>query len=232
MGKFIQIDIIDVGNESFVETTQGGYNKLEVAYKDDGKVGGKKLVDFSNKELYKTVKSFKKGDKVEVNLEKEAGSDGREYWQWKAVRKLGAEEGALSGTGVESGTKAMGPAVQGTSGRPAGKVVGSNYETPEERALRQVLIVRQSSLEQANKFLTATSNGADYTLSDLKTVALDLANFVFDDGVLLPPALIPQVVKTERQEQAAKAIAPKRGRPAKAAETKAGTAVDDEDIPF
>src|SRR3990167_1377121 len=89
--KVMVIDVIDVGNEQFVKNARGGYNTIEVSYKDNGKVFGKKLVDFVNKEMYAFVKSLVKGNKAEVVLEKETGNDGRDYWQWKQIKMLDAD---------------------------------------------------------------------------------------------------------------------------------------------
>ena len=224
--KVIVVDVLTVGNETFVSTAKGGYNSLEVAYKDNGKVSGKKLVDFTNKDLYAQVKAFKQGDKVEVSLEKEQGSDGREYWQWKQVRVLGGEEAAVGQGNSVTGSTREAP----TSARSTGKVVGSNYETPEERALKQVLIVRQSCLEQANKFL-AVEQG-QYEVKDLTSLAGKLFNWVFENGRLTPPALnVPAKVEVAEEVYPVLGEAPKRrGRPA--AVKQVGPDDLDSDIPF
>ena len=227
--KTITIEVIAEPSITKVNNSKGGYRSLEVPFKDNGKVSGKKINDIYQKDIFDSVASFKRGDRVEVGLEKEEGSDGREYWQWRQVRKLdaGTSADASPAQGGVSTDVGSGPVNdRETSAVPAkGRVTGSNYETPEERALKQVLIVRQSSIEQANKYLSSV--GAVYTLPILLENAERIAEWVFEDGVLLPPALIPQVVKTERQEQAQAQVIKKRGRPA----AKAVEEIE-EDLPF
>ena len=141
----IQITIIDVSAPQKIATAKGGYNAIEVAYKKDGKVEGKKILDFVNKEIWKKVQQMKVGETYDIELVK----DKNDYWQWNGITPGGSGEsaqGSAPSEGVSSGSSA---ASRPTSGR----VTGSNYETPEERARRQVLIVRQSSLTAALNLL-------------------------------------------------------------------------------
>ena len=125
----LNIQIVDVSSPVSVKK----YFTIEVSFKEDGKIKGKKLMSFVHPQVFKDVQNFVKGDLVEVETVKEG-----DYWQWVSVKK------------VEGGS-APAPAEGGTSGgkqsyTPATK---STYETSEERAVRQRLIVRQSSLAQA-----------------------------------------------------------------------------------
>lgn len=157
MAKIIVVDIINVSPSQHVPTPKGGYNVLEVAYKESGKVGGKKLFDFANPAVFNLVSQLKQGDRVEVTLEKEAAKDGREFWQWKEVRQVAPGEvgaGSQEGSVQESASPvahAAAPTTPYPTARPAGKVTGSNYETAEERAAKQIYIVRQSSITAALK---------------------------------------------------------------------------------
>lgn len=117
-------------------------------------------MDFTNKEVFEFVKSLKPGDQADVVIEKEAGSDGVERWQWKSIRAAdGTQETVESNieTTAERGTPP-------TSQRAVGRVTGSNYETPEERAIRRAFdrekqhyIVAQSSVDYALKYLSWAS---------------------------------------------------------------------------
>jgi hypothetical protein len=75
--------------------------------------------------VFSTVEAAKPGDAFDVKLEK----DKNDYWQWVAISKAGSQP--------QSG------------GAVAVKEYKSQYETPEERARRQVLIVRQNALTNA-----------------------------------------------------------------------------------
>lgn len=128
----MQITVIDVGTPNTHAAKNGrSYQSLEVTYKGgDGKVGNKKLMSFSNPSVFKAAGSWNKGDVVEIVSQK----DDQGYWQW-------------TGIGTEGGAQvAQQPAAAATGGA---RVTGSNYETKEERAARQVMIVRQSSLSTA-----------------------------------------------------------------------------------
>ena len=136
----ISIEVINVSAPVFTKTARGGYNFIEVAYKKDGKVEGKKIMDFVSKDVFNALRdSVKPGDVLTVSMEKDA----KDYWQWTGISASGA-----ASSGVVEGANATAPA-SGSTRSGTGRVTGSNYETPEERARRQVLIVRQSSLTAA-----------------------------------------------------------------------------------
>lgn len=126
------INIIDVGQPNTHAGKNGrSYQSLEVTYKDEsGKVGSKKLMSFSNPGVFNTARNWEKGTTVDVITQK----DDNGYWQWTGVNIGGETQVAQQPT-----SKAAQPT----------RVTGSNYETKEERAARQVMIVRQSSLSNA-----------------------------------------------------------------------------------
>jgi len=158
----MQINIIDVGG---LNTHQGktgrDYQSLEVTYKGpDGRVANKKLMSFSNPQVFKAAQTWTKGDVVDVLTEKDTAG----YWQWTGI---GTEGGGSSAPAQSSGIPSKGQ-------QPATRVTGSNYETSEERAERQRLIVRQSSLSNAVSILTVGAKTID------KQLVLDLANELTD----------------------------------------------------
>lgn len=66
-----------------------------------------------------------------------------------------------------------------TISRPVGgKVVGSNYETPEERKLKQRLIVRQAALNQALEYSRLCVDGPA-TQDEIKSYAEQFENWVY-----------------------------------------------------
>src|SRR3990167_7946394 len=140
----IQVEIISISAPQTVPTKNGkSYQAIEVAYKKDGKIEGKKIMSFASPAVFKAVQNCVQGDFVTVTTEKnEAG-----YWQWESIDK---SEGAIP------------PATQSAAAQGGGtsKSTGSNWETKEERAARQVMIVRQSSLSNAIATLTVAIKGA------------------------------------------------------------------------
>lgn len=135
-----QITIIAIANE-YVATAKGGYNKLEVTYKKDGKVTARKIMDFTNKAVYNAFKDANNGDVFDVTEKK----NDKDYWEFATATKA-----ALTGEAspVTPGSSSGSGSIRGTSAPK------SNYETSEERAARQVMIVRQSSLSNAVALLT------------------------------------------------------------------------------
>lgn len=145
----------------WVPGKQGKYGKMKVVH-DAGK--GEKtqmLVSFKNPEVFKKVQELV-GQTVEVDLKKDG-----DFWQWVSIN--------TASTGSSSGAPA--------SAATATRVSGSNYETKEERAARQVLIVKQSSLSSAVATLTAGAKTPP-TSDDVKKLAQEYADWVFEQPKL------------------------------------------------
>jgi hypothetical protein len=106
------------------------WGKAVVDYSFNGEARKQNVMSFTNPEVFKKVQELV-GQSVDVELTK----NDKGYSEWKSVNV----SSAASGTGT--GTNGSAPA--------ATRVSGSNYETKEERAARQVLIVKQSSLSAA-----------------------------------------------------------------------------------
>jgi hypothetical protein len=109
------------------------YQTMELNYKDSyGNVKGKKLLSFSAPLVFNTLKGSKKDDCFEVT------EDDTQYKNWTEIKKADAPaQEASQSLGGKSPTQAF---AQNANDR---------YETKEERAARQVMICRQSSLAQA-----------------------------------------------------------------------------------
>jgi hypothetical protein len=167
----MQIQIIDVGTPNTHAAKNGrSYQSLEVTYKgNDGKVSAKKLMSFSNPSVFKAAGSWNKGDTVDIVTQK----DDAGYWQWTGI-----------GDGGGSVQQSAAPAA--SSG--ATRVTGSNYETKEERAARQVLIVRQSSLSVAVQALLAGAKTPP-NASDIISLAKELESYVFNEEAKRPPEI-------------------------------------------
>jgi hypothetical protein len=144
-----QIQILSATVES-KPTANGGYKVNEVAYKDlkDNKVAGKKIMSFGQTaEVFKALENAQAGEVYTITQEKLPGKDGKEYWTW-----LQAEKGAAGSTPVAT-----------TSAPPTAptQVSKGNYETAEERAKKQVYIVRQSSISNAIDTLSVGSKSVN-----------------------------------------------------------------------
>ena len=151
------INIIDVGQPNTHAAKNGrNYQSIEVTYKaENGQVANKKLMSFSNPSVFNHIKGLAKGDTLNVTTTKDANG----YWQWTGIE----------GEGTATESKPTGGTV-GTTNR----VTGSNYETKEERAARQILIVRQSSLASAVELL-----GPGKSVDDVLKVARQFETYVF-----------------------------------------------------
>lgn len=130
------INIVDVGAPNTHAAKNGrSYQSIEVTYKNDqGQVANKKLMSFSNPSVFNHIKGLTKGAQINVRTEKDAAG----YWQW---------------TGIGGDNEVAETKSESTKPQAGGRVTGSNYETKEERAARQVYIIRQSSLSSAVELL-------------------------------------------------------------------------------
>lgn len=127
----MRIEVLNVSKTTRPGSKPGSsFGQLDVAYKnlDDGKVSAKKVMSFGDwKNAYEVLQSANANEQFTVKNEKKG-----DYWVWTEVSKGVSENNAT--------------APKSQSGNP---VPRNTYETPEERARRQVLIVRQSSLSAA-----------------------------------------------------------------------------------
>lgn len=147
----MQISIVGVSApEQRVSEKGTKYSMLSLAYKADGKLQEKKLMSF-NKDAYNVLKNASPGEVYEVNSEKKG-----QYWEW-----LGAQK--VDGTSVS--TTPTAPKAAGGGAQPART---GTWETPEERAIKQVYIARSVALAQA---LIKNPKG------DMKTVLADAKAF-------------------------------------------------------
>lgn len=158
----MQIQIIATSVET-KPTAKGSYQQLEVTYKNltfQGKVESKKLMSFgANAAAFKALAEAPAGSQWEVTVVK----NDKGFNDWTAV---------VASTGVAAAPPQAIVAVKNQIG------ARSTYETPEERAQRQVLIVRQSSLSAAVSTLAV---GAKVVKpDDVIAVAKQYENYVFD----------------------------------------------------
>lgn len=168
------INIIDVGAPNTHAAKNGrSYQSLEVTYKDEqAQTKTKKLMSFSNPSVFNHIKTLGKGDAVNVVTTK----DDNGYWQWTAI---GGDAVAQESTSK--------PAAAGVN-----RTTGSNYETKEERAARQVYIVRQSSISAAVSTLTVGAKSAP-TADSVIALAKEFEAYVFAKEPEKTTANIPEL---------------------------------------
>ena len=148
----MQIQIVAVQVED-----KGKYKMAEVTYKADGKVNLKKIMSFgAAADVFKVVSQAQAGQVFDVSSQK----NDKGYWDWVSISQGGAAQ-APSSSG-------------GSVATPSPK---SNYETSEERAQRQVLIVRQSSVSSAIEY--AKSKKTAPTVEEIIAIARQLEDYVF-----------------------------------------------------
>lgn len=178
----IQISLVDLVDA----TTKGGkpYQVVEVTYKNlsfQGKVESRKIMPFGDTaETAKVLKTATKGDLFEIKVVKNA--NGYNDWVSATPAGEGAPEAAPAPRAAASG-----------GFTPATQVAKSTYETPEERAKKQIYIVRQSSITAALTFLNNTTVGTAkelVTTDDVVAVAREFENYVFGIETLKPTSLV------------------------------------------
>lgn len=115
------------------------YYILPIKYDEGGKEKDKKIFSF-DEVPYKALKGANVGQMFDVKLEKKDG-----FWKWTEITEAAAGAAPVAGTATRS----------------------SSYETPEERARRQVLIVRQNALTNAVSSLQGTEGVSVQAVLDL-----------------------------------------------------------------
>lgn len=127
----ITFQSVDIEN---VVKGKSRYSKATVQYTYNGEPRKQSVMSFSNPTVFKQIQELQPGQEIDVQLTKnDAG-----YSEWASI-STGAAPAATQAPNAASA---------------ATKVVGSNYETRDERAQRQVFIIKQSSLANAITVLT------------------------------------------------------------------------------
>lgn len=152
------ITIQEVTTE-FVKKPKGGYSVANVTYTDNGKNFTKKIMSFANPAVFDVVKDAKQGDLLDVTVTKDG-----EYYNWSSAKKVDKDVAAHAAPAAPS----------------SGRVLGSNYETADERKLKQLYIIKQSSISNAIEFAKMrTPEEEPYTPGDILTLAQQFVDFVY-----------------------------------------------------
>ncbi len=149
----INIEVVDVTVEDVPKPKGGTYEKATVVYKGyEGKLESKALMGFATpKEVWEAVVKAKKGDTFSVEREKDSSG---KYWNWVAINR-----------------QDMPVKTNAAPSKPT-------YETPDERAQRQVYIIRQSSIASA-----VAMHGPKANVNDVLKTATLFVDFVMQQSM-------------------------------------------------
>lgn len=156
-----------------VPSAKGSYQMCELAFKNlsfQGKVEGKKLVSFAEKEVFAKLSTANGGDVFTVTRVKDENG----YWKWVAVLDGKVAENTSP---VQADYAATTTATSGAKQTPK-----STYETPEERAAKQLMIAKQSSLERAIQLFELNGN-KKASSSDVIAIAQQFVDYVMGNTV-------------------------------------------------
>ena len=153
--------ILSVANED-----KGKYNVLNISFRHlgTGKTTGAKVLSFTYPDVCAQLKNAEVDSVWDVVSEKNE----KGFWEWTQVSRSKESEGALSEAEV---TKRPAAAKANSAGR--------DFESGSERALRQVLIVRQSSIGYAIQYLENTPHSDNGKLEDVLDLAAKIEAWVF-----------------------------------------------------
>ena len=153
------------------------YKTMVLTHTDLGtkKTDGKKMIDiYTDKTLWAVMAAAKPGDVFTIDRVK----NDKGFWEWKTATPTTAAAAAVAPVRSDPPAQASG------TDKPAR--VGS-WETPDERALKQIYIVRQSSINAAIELTGPAPIGTDKQLHAHLDIVLGIAkrfeNYVFDAGV-------------------------------------------------
>lgn len=160
----MQVEIVSIRLDAQLVNQNGQpYVGCEVIYKNNkGDILDKKMHNNTfkfNGDLFEQLKTVKPGDHIEVVSVKKGA-----FVNWQSVTKVAAP--APTPEPVAAKQLANEPA----KAIPTQQQVRSNYETPEERATKQVYIVRQSSLTAALKLAELQQATGNEYLPDEATI--------------------------------------------------------------
>jgi hypothetical protein len=152
----MQVQIQEVSVET-IQKGRNSYQSASVVHTANGKNSTKKIMSFTNPAVFNAVKDAAPGSMWDVDLKKEG-----EYWNWVGIKAL---DGGNEAAPPKAGTVATRPTT-------------STYETPDERKVKQLYIIRQSSISNALDYMKLTSNDSA-GVEDVLTIAQEFVDFVY-----------------------------------------------------
>jgi len=144
--------------EEYIDKGKTGYHAMTINYSAKGESKQKKVMSFSNPAVYNTIKTLKGGETIDVEFVKDD-----KYYNWATVKVL---------------ESANDPAPGDTSPRKVESK--SNWETAEERARKQVYIIKQSCLAQAVAYVVGQEQQVDST-QEILNLAQEFVDWVLHE---------------------------------------------------
>jgi hypothetical protein len=168
--------IIEFINASFEQVPGKGpnaksYGKALVTFKGDRGVKTQTVLSFANPMVYAALEGLKQGDKLDVTMAKNASG----FWQWESITPASNTPNTEVSASAPSNT----PTSYAPSNSKPNTYATRDFETKEERAQRQALIVRQSSLNNAITILS-TGSKVPPAVPDVLNLAEQLVQWVYD----------------------------------------------------
>lgn len=169
----MRIQVTSVGG---ITSKQGKFKPyklydLEFIDQESGREKKRQMIEFNSGAAFQKLADSELGSTWEVSTKP---AKDPQYTDWVDATPVASEEP------VEA-AKAAG---KGKTTTPAAAPFKSTYETPEERARKQVYIVRQSSLTNAISILGfQCTNGQAMNTSSVIAVAKELEAYVFGTQV-------------------------------------------------
>jgi len=152
----MQITVISVSSPETKTKGKNKWQEITLAYKSDKGDKEKKFPSYVD--IYETIRTLEDGCTYEVRLQKDG-----DYWQWVGVEKI---EGTTKAT-TTGGKSSSG----GNDWAAKTQLDRERFEFDKEK---QILIIRQSSLERAIEFF----GEGNAQLKDVVNVAESFATYV------------------------------------------------------
>lgn len=164
----LDIQLLNVSPEQAFTAKGDAYEKLIVTFKNlrFNKTEAKQIFPFGNKQLFEQLRTLAPGFYAVTQEKSEKG-----FWEWQSIDRQDAPPAGGAPAPVSGGGKP--PSAPPAGGRP-------QYETHEERAAKQVFIIKQSSLTNAVNLLTATKKAV--TQEEVTQVAQYFTDWVLGNG--------------------------------------------------
>jgi hypothetical protein len=166
-----QVTIQDVR----IETVTKGRNSYQVATvvhtTPRGETKEKKVMSFSNPAVYAAVSKATSGQVYDVGY-----TPGDQYYNWATISLM------------EASGEPQKAAAGGSTAATGGKVSASTYETAEERKIKQMYIIKQSSIANAIDFHKA-QNGVEFGILNVLDTAQQFVDYIYGNNETLSQGL-------------------------------------------
>jgi hypothetical protein len=157
-----KIKVVEVNIEE-VRNGKNKYDKAAVVYSFNGQNRTQNIMSFSNPGIFAKVRTMKPGEEYNVEVTK----NDKGFNQWASVEST-TSAAADAGVSVKAG--AVGSA----------RTNVSTYETPEERKVKQLYIIRQSSISNAIEYCKQQDGaGQGFKVNEILDVAQQFVDFVY-----------------------------------------------------